>query len=113
MEEHPRDEGKEEGAKVEEEEEEEEEEETEEEEGKMLEAPAGTHVCNMHDKEDEEEGAAPDASNNIGKEVKLLKNGGVVKKLVRHGTDPSPETPLFGDEVTGSYLRVFVCLVSF
>ncbi|XP_073396039.1 70 kDa peptidyl-prolyl isomerase isoform X2 [Physcomitrium patens] len=103
MEEHPRDEGKEEGAKVEEEEEEEEEEETEEEEGKMLEAPAGTHVCNMHDKEDEEEGAAPDASNNIGKEVKLLKNGGVVKKLVRHGTDPSPETPLFGDEVTVHY----------
>nr|PNR37180.1 hypothetical protein PHYPA_020287 [Physcomitrium patens] len=69
----------------------------------MLEAPAGTHVCNMHDKEDEEEGAAPDASNNIGKEVKLLKNGGVVKKLVRHGTDPSPETPLFGDEVTVHY----------
>lgn len=82
MEEYLRDEGKEEGVKVEEEEEEEEEEEIEEEEGKMLEVLVGIYVCNMYDKEDEEEGVVFDVSNNIGKEVKLFKNGGVVKKFV-------------------------------
>ena len=36
----------------------------------------------------------------IGVERKLLKNGGVTKMVVKHGSITSPKTPLHGDEVS-------------
>jgi hypothetical protein len=61
-------------------------------------------ACDLHDNEDEEEDDAnpPDfTTGTVGVERNLLKNGGVTKMVVKHGEDPSPETPLYGDEVTG------------
>lgn len=57
-------------------------------------------TCDLHDKEDEEEDGPADYTT-TGVEKNVLKNGGIKKMVVKHGTDPSPQTPLFGDEVTG------------
>lgn len=61
-------------------------------------------TCDLHDKDEEEDDDAgpPDYTTGIvGVERNVLKNGGIKKMVVKHGTDPSPQTPLYGDEVTG------------
>jgi len=63
-------------------------------------------TCDLHDKEDEEEGGSADYTT-TGVEKNVLKNGGIKKMVVKHGTDPSPQTPLFGDEVTGKRFPFF------
>lgn len=59
------------------------------------------HRSEMHDKSDEEDGPPGDKKKEVGVERKLLKNGGLTKMVVKHGTCTSPKTPLYGDEVTG------------
>lgn len=59
------------------------------------------HRRETHDKSDEEDGPPESKKREVGVERKLLKNGGVTKTVVKHGTIHSPRTPLHGDEVTG------------
>lgn len=63
-------------------------------------------TCDLHNKEDEEEDGPADYTT-TGVERNVLKNGGIKKMVVKHGTDPSPETPLSGDEVTGQCFPFF------
>ncbi|KAG0616294.1 hypothetical protein M758_5G104200 [Ceratodon purpureus] len=63
-------------------------------------------TCDLHDEDEEEdvEAGPPDFTTGIVMvERNVLKNGGIKKMIVSHGTDPSPKTPLYGDEIKVHY----------
>ncbi|KAG0574690.1 hypothetical protein KC19_VG283100 [Ceratodon purpureus] len=59
--------------------------------------------CEMHDKSGGEDGPPELKMKEVGVERKLLKNGGLTKTVVKHGTCKHPKSPLSGDEVTVHY----------
>lgn len=59
------------------------------------------HRCEMPTRSDDEDGPPEAKKREVGVERKLLKNGGVTKMVVKHGSCTSPKTPLYGDVVTG------------
>lgn len=66
------------------------------------------YTCDRHDKEDEEEAdEGPADYATVGVDRNVLKNGGVKKTVVKHSPDDSPQTPLYGDEVTGQRFSSF------